>query len=159
MFTISQRHLKHFKGFCFPPDIIMLFVYMKLRFSLSYRDLEEIMEIRGLCADHATIQRWVDRFSSLIAKAVSKSRKPVQKSWRMDETYIKVKGKWCYLYRAVDSTGQTVDFLFRAQRDGVAAKAFFKKAISNNGKPEKITRFCRICVMVCLSVDILVYLF
>ena len=57
----------------------------------------------------------------------------------MDETYIKVKGKWCYLYRAVDSTGQTVDFLFRAQRDGVAAKAFFKKAISNNGKPEKIT--------------------
>ena len=57
----------------------------------------------------------------------------------MDETYIKVKGKWCYLYRAVDSTGQTVDFLFRAQRDGVAAKAFLKKAISNNGKPEKIT--------------------
>ena len=75
MLTISQRHLKHFKGFCFPPDIIMLFVYMRLRFSLSDRDLEEMMEIRGLPADHTTIQRWVERFSSLSAKVVSKSKK------------------------------------------------------------------------------------
>ena len=75
MLTISQHHLKHFKGFCFLPDIIMLFIYMRLRFSLSDRDLEEMMEIRGLSADHATIQRWVERFSSLIAKLVSKSKK------------------------------------------------------------------------------------
>ena len=110
-----------------------------MRFSLSDRDLEETMEIRGLSADHATIQRWVDAFHHSLQSWFPNLEKPVNKSSRMDETYIKIKGKWRYLYRAVESTGQTIDFLLRAQREGVAAKAFFKKALSNNGKPDKIT--------------------
>lgn len=117
----------------------MLFVYMKCRFSLSYRDLEEMMMIRGAKIDHATLQRWVRRFVRLIDERVRQRKKPVRGSWRMDETYIKLNGKWVYLYRAVDKEGNTVDFLLRAKRDAVAAKAFFKKAFKENGRPDKVT--------------------
>ena len=117
----------------------MLFVYMKLRFSLSYRDLEEMMSMRGAYIDHSTLARWVVKFSKLIDQRVRKRKKPVNGSWKMDETYIKVNGKWVYLYRAVDSAGNTIDFLLRAKRDAVAAKAFFKKAIKENGRPSKVT--------------------
>jgi transposase-like protein len=117
----------------------MLFVYMKCRFSLSYRDLEEMMMIRGATIDHSTLQRWVRRFVSLIDKRVRARKKPVQGSWRMDETYIKLNGKWVYLYRAVDKEGQTVDFLLRARRDAIAAKAFFRKAFKENVMPVKVT--------------------
>jgi len=111
---------------------------MKCRFSLSYRDIEELCEIRGIILDHSTIQRWVIRFIPMIEKKLRRKKKSVSSSWRMDETYIKIKGKWVYLYRAVDKYGDTIDFLLRAKRDKVAAKAFFKKAIKQNGKPEKI---------------------
>ncbi len=104
-FYISSKLLKYFKGFCSSPEIIMLFVYMKCRFSLSYRDLEEMASIRGAKIDHATLQRWVIKFVPLIDTAVRKRKKPVGNSWRMDETYIKVNGAWVYLYRAVDSLG------------------------------------------------------
>ncbi len=117
----------------------MLFVYMKCRFSLSYRDLEEIMLIRGATIDHSTLQRWVHRFASLIDQRVRKRKRPVNNSWRMDETYIRLNGKWVYLYRAVDKYGDTVDFLLRARRDSVAAKSFFRKAFKGNGIPEKVT--------------------
>ena len=117
----------------------MLFVYMKCRFSLSYRDLEEMASIRGATIDHATLQRWVIKFVSLIDMQVRKYKKPVGSSWRMDETYIKVNGVWVYLYRAVDSLGNTIEFLLRKHRDAVAAKAFFRKAFRNNGRPEKVT--------------------
>jgi len=117
----------------------MLFVYMKCRFSLSYRDLEEMMMIRGAKIDHATLQRWVKRFVSLIDKRVRRRKRPVNGSWRMDETYIKLNGKWIYLYRAVDKFGDTIDFLLRARRDAVAAKAFFRKAFRENGHPDKVT--------------------
>lgn len=117
----------------------MLFVYMKCRFSLSYRDLEEMASIRGATIDHATLQRWVIKFVSLIDMRVRKYKKAVGNSWRMDETYIKVNGSWVYLYRAVDSLGNTIEFLLRKYRDAAAAKAFFRKAFKNNGYPEKIT--------------------
>ena len=139
MLNISPQLLPHFKGFCSSPSVIMLFVYMKCRFSLSYRDLEEMMMIRGANIDHSMLQRWVRRFFSLIDKRVRKRKRPLNGSWRMDDTYIKLNGKWVYLYRAVDKEGNTVDFLLRAKRDAVAAKAFFRKAFRENGRPEKVT--------------------
>jgi putative transposase len=138
-FHISPKLLKYFKGFCSSPEIIMLFVYMKCRFSLSYRDLEEMAIIRGARIDHATLQRWVIKFAKLIDMQVRKFKKPVGSSWRMDETYIKVNGVWVYLYRAVDSLGNTIEFLLRKHSDAAAAKAFFRKAFKNNGYPEKVT--------------------
>jgi putative transposase len=139
MLTITPQLLPHFKCFCSSPSVIMLFVYMKCRFSLSYRDLEEMMMIRGAKVDHATLQRWVRRFVCLIDKRVRQRKKSVNGSWRMDETYIKLNGKWAYLYRAVDKVGNTVDFLLRAKRDAVAAKSFFRKAFKENGRPDKVT--------------------
>lgn len=112
---------------------------MKCRFSLSYRDLEEMSIIRGAKIDHATLQRWVIKFAPLIDIEVRKRKKLVGKSWRMDETYIKVNGEWVYLYRAVDSAGNTIEFLLRKYRDAAAAKAFFRKAFKHNGYPEKVT--------------------
>ena len=139
MLTLCPTLLPKFKGFCSSPSVIMLFVYMKCRFSLSYRELEEMMQIRGAMVDHSTLQRWVRRFAKLISDRVRHRKKPVNGSWRMDETYIKLKGKWVYLYRAVDSQGNTIDFLLRGKRDAIAAKAFFKKAIKHNGRPAKVT--------------------
>ena len=138
-FHISPKLLKYFKGFCSSPEIIMLFVYMKCRFSLSYRDLEELASIRGATIDHSTLQRWLIRFVPLIDQAIRKRKKPNGGSWRMDETYIKINGKWVYLYRAVDSYGNTIEFLLRKYRDAAAAKAFFRKAFRNNGIPDKVT--------------------
>lgn len=138
MLKISPSLEGHFKGYCSSSCVIMLFVYMKFRFSLSYRDLEEMMSIRGSLIDHATLQRWVVKFSHLIDDRVRPRKRRVNGSWRMDETYIKLNGKWVYLYRAVDSQGDTIDFLLRARRDTAAAKAFFRKAFKNNGLPEKV---------------------
>jgi putative transposase len=138
MLTISPALVHHFRGFCSSPSVIMLFVYMKCRFSLSYRDLEEMMMIRGANIDHATLQRWVKKFVCLINTRVHQRKRPVNGSWRMDETYIKLNGKWVYLYRAVDKFGDTIDFLLRAKRDAIAAKAFFRKAFKKNGRPVKV---------------------
>lgn len=139
MFKLCPTLLPKFKGFCSSPSVIMLFVYMKCRFSLSYRELEEMMMIRGALIDHSTLQRWVKRFVFLIDSRVRSRKRPVKGSWRMDETYIKLNGKWVYLYRAVDKEGGTIDFLLRAKRDVIAAKAFFRKAFKENGKPDKVT--------------------
>lgn len=126
------------KGHCYPKSIILQAVYFKLRFTLSYRDVEEIMKMRGVQVDHATIQRWVHKFSPFIEAQIKKRKLRVGKSWRMDETYIKVKGKWCYLYRAVDKSGNTVDFLLTKRRQRMSAQSFLIKAIVNNGKPKII---------------------
>lgn len=126
------------KGHCFPQAIILQAVYFKLRFTLSYRDVEEIMKMRGVEVDHATIQRWVFKFSPVIERRLRKQKKQVGLRWRMDETYIKVKGKWCYLYRAVDKEGNTVDFLLTRRRQRMSAQSFLIRAIDNNGKPEII---------------------
>ena len=139
MLKISSTMLYQFKGFCSSPSVIMPFVYMKCRFSLSYRDLEEMMMIRGAEIDHSTLARWVKRFVALIDERVRQRKQPVGGIWRMDETYIKLNGAWIYLYRAVDKHGDTLDFLLRAKRDANAAKAFFRKAFRENGRPAKVT--------------------
>src|SRR3954449_10351218 len=127
-----------FKGHCFPEEVILQAVYFKLRFSLSYRDVEELLSIRGVIVDHATVQRWVYKFTPLIQATFKKRRKIAGNSWRMDETYIKVKGEWMYLYRAVDKEGKTVDFLLTKRRNKLAAHKFLLKAIGNNGCPKVI---------------------
>ncbi|GFO76478.1 transposase, IS6 family [Bathymodiolus platifrons methanotrophic gill symbiont] len=109
-----------------------------VRYGISYRDLEEIMEERGVEVDHATLNRWVIRYSPAIAVKAKSQKRETNKSWRMDETYIKVKGQWTYLYRAVDSHGDTLDFMLSERRDEEAAAAFFKQTISNNGFPDKV---------------------
>jgi putative transposase len=119
----------------YPRVVISQAVYFKLRFTLSYRDVEELMSIRGIKVDHSTIQRWVFKFSKEVEKNMHKRKKQVCDSWRMDETYIKVKGRDMYLYRAVDKYGNTVDFLLTRRRQKMSAQKFFKKAIGNNGKP------------------------
>ncbi|MDA9262408.1 IS6 family transposase [bacterium] len=119
----------------YPRVIILQAVYFKLRFTLSYRDVEELMSIRGIKVDHSTIQRWVFKFSKEVEKNMHKRKKLVCDSWRMDETYIKVKGRDMYLYRAVDKYGNTVDFLLTRRRQKMSAQKFFNKAIGNNGKP------------------------
>ena len=119
----------------YPRVIILQAVYFKLRFTLSYRDVEELMSIRGIKVDHSTIQRWVFKFSKEVEKNIHKRKKQVCDSWRMDETYIKVKGRDMCLYRAVDKYGNTVDFLLTRRRQKMSAQKFFNKAIGNNGKP------------------------
>ena len=127
-----------FKGHCFPKTIILQAVYFKLRFSLSYRDVEELLSIRGVKVDHATIQRWVFKFTPLVEQQFRNRKRSVGKRWRLDETYIKVKGQWRYLYRAVDKNGFTVDFLLTKKRQRISAHKFLIKAIQNNEKPELI---------------------
>jgi transposase-like protein len=106
---------------------------------LSYRDVCDLMAERGVTVVHTTVLRWVQRFVLAFEKKWKNYARPVGSSWRVDETYIKVNGQWRYLYRAVDTQGQTVDFLLSENRDRAAAVRFFKKAIGNNEVPEKIT--------------------
>ena len=127
-----------FKRHRYPKAIILQAVYFKLRFTLSYRDVEELLEIRGVKVDHSTIQRWVFKFSPFVESNMNKRKNVVGNSWRMDETYIKVAGKDRYLYRAVDKQGNTVDFLLTKRRMKGSAQKFLNKAIGNNGKPRLI---------------------
>ena len=108
-------------------------------YPLSTRHIEELMEERGVHVDHSTINRWVIKYSPQLEETFHRRKRPVWISWRMDETYIKVKGHWHYLYRAVDKSGQTIDFLLTEQRDEQAAKRFLTQAIRRHGVPEKIT--------------------
>jgi len=127
-----------YKHHRYPRSIILQAVYFKLRFTLSYRDVEELMRIRGVRVDHSTIQRWVFKFSPSIEANMNRRKHQVCTSWRMDETYIKVGGKDRYLYRAVDKYGDTVDFLLTRRRMKGSAQKFLNKAIGNNGKPRVI---------------------
>ena len=124
-----------FKWRQFEPEVILLAVGWYLRFSLSYRDVEELLAERGLRADHVTIWRWVQRYAPEVNRRLRSRLKLTNDSWRMDETYIRVKGKWVYLYRAVDSTGATIDFLLSAKRDTVAAKRFLTKGLGGVNHP------------------------
>ncbi len=126
---------KLFAGRHFDREVIILCVRWYLRFKLSYRDLVEMMAERGLDLAHTTILRWVRRYVPEFIKHWNRFRKRVGRSWRVDETYIKVRGQWTYLYRAVDKAGQTVDFRLSKRRDVAAAKAFFRKAIQHEGRP------------------------
>src|ERR1700726_4982355 len=104
-----------FKWRQFEPEMILLAVGWYLRFSLSYRDVEELLAERGLRADHVTVWRWVQRYAPELERRLRSRLNSTNDSWRVDETYIRVKGKWVYLYRAVDSTGATIDFLLFGQ--------------------------------------------
>ena len=124
-----------FKGRHFEREMILQSVRWYLAYSLSYRDIEEIMKERGFEVDHSTIQRWVVHYAPQLEDAFYKKKKRPGNRWRLDETYIKVKGEWKYFYRAVDKQGDTIDFLLTAKRDKKAALRFLSKAIDRNGKP------------------------
>jgi putative transposase len=128
-----------FKGAHFPKEIILMGVRWYVASPLSTRHVEELMKERGVEVDHTTINRWVIKYSPQLEEAFHRRKRPVRLSWRMDETYIKVKGQWYYLYRAVDTHGQTIDFLLTEHRDTEAALRFLKKAIRRDGLPEMIT--------------------
>ena len=128
-----------FKGRHFDRLLIIQAVRWYISYKLSYRDVCELMAERNVNLAHTTVMRWVQRYVPVFEKRWQKYAHPTGTSWRVDETYIRVKGKWTYLYRAVDKQGRTVDFLLSEKRDKAAAKRFFKKAIGNNGAPEKIT--------------------
>jgi transposase-like protein len=130
---------KAFKRLHYPVDVIAQCVRWYLAYALSLRDLEEMMTERGILVDHSTLYRWVIRLTPLLDKAFRRHKRAPGGRWRMDETYIKVKGQWKYLYRAVDSSGQTIDFLLTAKRDTAAALRFFRKAIRHHGEPEVVT--------------------
>ena len=129
-----------FKWRHFQSDIILLCVRWYLRYPLSYRNLEEMMLERGLTVDHTTVHRWVQAYAPELDKRCRVHLKLTNDSWRVDETYIKVKGEWKYLYRAVDSEGNTLDFMLSAKRDALAAERFFRKVLKaeHNQKPRVI---------------------
>jgi transposase-like protein len=131
-------YMINFKGCHFPKEIILMCIRWYVAYPLSYRHVEELMEERGVFLDHATVNRWVVKYSPLLEAKFRKSKKSVGNSWKMDETYIKVKGEWVYYYRAVDSEGNTVDFFLSNTRNTQAAKQFFKKAIGSSGQPQKV---------------------
>ena len=113
---VSRARPAPFRGRHFADVIIILCVRWYLRYSLSYRDLEEIMAERGLPVDHVTIWRWIQQYAPLLNQRLRRELRRPNGSWRVDETYIKVAGKWTYLYRAVDSSGDTIDFMLSPKR-------------------------------------------
>lgn len=127
-----------FKGAHFPKDVILHALFFYLRYSVSYRDLEEILAERGVSVDHATLNRWIVRYSPLVADQARRRKRRCDRSWRMDETYVRVKGEWVYLYRAVDKHGKTLDFMLSKRRNKAAATKFFARALELNGLPRKI---------------------
>ncbi len=139
MISIKKENL--FKWKYYQPDLILLTVRWYLRYNLSFRDLVEMMKERGLSISHTTIMRWVHQYGPELDKQIRRHLKQTNDSWRVDETYIKVTGQWMYLYRAVDSKGNTIDFCLSKTRDQKAAKRFFKKALRSFhvSKPRVIT--------------------
>ncbi|EJR63015.1 hypothetical protein IK5_05859 [Bacillus cereus VD154] len=137
----KENLLNLFKWKHYQPDIILLTVRWYLRYNLSFRDLVEMMEERGLSLAHTTIMHWVHQYGPELDKRIRRHLKQTDDSWRVDETYIKVKGQWVCLYRAVDSEGNPIDFYLSKTRNHKAAKRFFKKALQSFhvSKPRTIT--------------------
>ena len=122
-----------FNGAQHPKFVILYAVYFYVRFPVSYRDLEEIMADCAVDLDHATLNRWVKKYASAIAKEAHRRKSPNGRSWPMDETYVKVKGAWTYLYRAIDTEGKTLDFMLSEHRDEATVTTVLIKAFGNNG--------------------------
>ncbi len=123
-----------FKGRHFDRSVILLCV----RWYLAYRNLEEMMAERGISVDHATIHRWVTRYSQELLERFNQRKRPVTRKWHIDETYIKVRGRWMYLYRAIDSNGDTVEFWFSERCNLTAARRLLRMALKQHGRPERI---------------------
>jgi transposase-like protein len=138
MLTSRSVSSSLFKRRHFDSSIIILCVRRYITYKLSYRDLRDMMAERGIYLAHTTILRWIQHYVPEFEKQWQRYLRPVGSLWRVDETYIRVKDRWTYLYRAVNKQGNTVDFLLSEQRDIAAAKRFFKKAIDGQGTPEKI---------------------
>jgi IS6 family transposase len=119
--------------------VIAVAVRWYLRYGLSYRDVEELLAERGIEVDHVTVYRWVQTFTSEFIDAARPARHPTGDRWFVDETYVKVAGRWTYLYRAVDQYGQVIDVLVCQRRDGAAARAFFARALSRGASPVEVT--------------------
>jgi IS6 family transposase len=132
---MRQNRSGLFRGRHFADEIIALCVRWYLRFSLSYRDLEELMAERNLSVDHTTVWRWVQRYAPELNRRVRRELKRTGTSWRVDETYVRVAGRWVYLFRAVDSGGATLDFYLSENRDAAAAKQFFGKVLAATNRP------------------------
>src|SRR5450830_301640 len=130
---------KVIKRLHYPLEVMLTCVRWYVAYPLSLRHIEEMMQERGVFVDHSTVHRWAIKMLPVLAAVFRRRKRPVGGSWRMDETYIKVSGKWKYLYRAVDRDGDTVDFLLTAKRDKAAARRFLERAINLHGLPEKIT--------------------
>src|SRR5439155_12260140 len=128
-----------FAGFRFPPEVITVAVRWYLRYGLSYRDVEELLAERGVEVDHVPVYRWVQRFAPLFADAAGPCRHPPGDRWFVDETYLKVAGRWRYLYRAVDQFGQVIDVLVSEHRDTAAARRFFTRALTHAPAPAEVT--------------------
>jgi IS6 family transposase len=128
-----------FAGFRFPPAVIMVAVRWYLRYGLSYRDVEELLAERGIAVDHVTIYRWVQRFTPLLIDAARPCRHAPGDRWFVDETYVKVAGRWVYLYRAIDQDGQVIDVLVSPNRDLSATRRFFTRALENGSRPNEVT--------------------
>jgi transposase-like protein len=127
-----------FKGRHFDRSVILLCVRWHLAYGLSLRDLEEMMAERGISVDPATIHRRVIRYSPELLERFNSREQAITGRWHVDETYIKVRGRWMYLYRAIDSNGDTVEFWFSERRNLTAAKRFLRKALKRHGRPERI---------------------
>jgi transposase-like protein len=127
-----------FKGRHFNRSVILLCVRWYLTYSLSLRDVEEMVAERGTSVDHATVGRWVVRYSPELLERFSRRKRPVKRKWHLDETYFKVRGQWIYLDRAIDSDGDTVEFWLSERRDVAAAKQFLRKALKRHDRPERI---------------------
>ena len=136
---IVQTESGAFAGFRFPPEVIVLAVRLYLRFGLSYRDLEELLAERGIEVDHVTLYRWVRRFTPELIDAARPCRHAPGGRWFVDETYVRVAGKWRYVYRAIDENGQVIDVFVSAKRDARSARVFFTTAIAAHGEPTEIT--------------------
>ncbi|BCH19749.1 hypothetical protein MesoLjLa_66000 (plasmid) [Mesorhizobium sp. L-2-11] len=127
-----------FRGRHFDRSVILVCVRWYLAYGLSLRDLKEMMAERGISVDHSTIHRWVVHFSPLLLERFNRRKRAATGKWHVDETYIKVRGQWMYLYRAIDSVGDTVEFYFSEHRDLPAAKRFFRKALERHGRPDRV---------------------
>ncbi len=121
-----------FRGCRFPAEVILWAVRWSLQFPISFRDLERMLADRGVSVDHVTLYRWVQRFAPELEKRMRRHLRPCRGPWHVDETYVRVAGRWRYLYRAVDGTGQTIDFLLSAKRDKQAARRFFRQALGRD---------------------------